>query len=135
MEINGTRTPSASGGRGGGYHLIVLGNIGEVIWNQLYRMTGAAATDSATNNQSPRHPAAARPTALRRLLQGFGTLPALADHGNLANVIQNIGGRADVVSRFNGKPDNTGGVYALIAGPSTSLQTGWSTLRGRGGQL
>jgi hypothetical protein len=61
------------------------------------------------------------------LLQGFGALTPLPTTGNLANAIQNIGGRADVVSRFNGKTDSTGGAYALIAGnASKGLQTSWS---------
>jgi hypothetical protein len=41
-------------------------------------------------------------------------------------VIQSIGGRADVVDRFNGKTDSTGGVYALIAGPSNTAANSWS---------
>ena len=45
----------------------------------------------------------------------FQSLPA---DGQLANVIQSIGGRADVVDRFTGTPNSTGGVYALIAGTS-----------------
>jgi hypothetical protein len=130
MEINGTQyAKSLPSGAVGAYHLMVLGNAGEVIWNQVYGMTGTAATDSATEDQIA-HDIQQWPGAngTTTLLQGFGTLTALPTTGNLANVIQNIGGRADVVSRLNGKTDKTGGAYALIAGnASSSLQNGWST--------
>jgi hypothetical protein len=129
MEISGTQYPQTlPSGAVGGYHLMVLGNVGEVIWNKVYGMTGTAATDSATEDQVA-HDIQQWPGAngTTTLLQGFGTLTALPTTGNLGNVIQTIGGRADVVSRFNAKMDATGGVYALIAGnASTSLQTGWS---------
>lgn len=52
---------------------------------------------------------------------GFRRAAGRADSTTLANVIQNImGGRADVVSRFNGKSDSMGGVYALITAPYTA---------------
>jgi hypothetical protein len=108
----------------GGYQLVVLDNNGDVIVNNLYALTGNASADAATQDKLANtmlpytHQASL-------LLEGFGKLPAIDSSTNLANVIQGVGGRADVVDRFNGKTDSTGGVYALITGPSNSVEHSW----------
>ena len=126
MEINGTTyRQTLPSGANGGYQLVVLDNDGNVIVNNLYPLTGDPSADAATEDDLANtlltytHQAS-------MLLEGFGTLPAIASSTNLGNVIQSIGGRADVVDRFNGKTDSTGGVYGLIAGPSSTAANSWS---------
>ena len=112
-------------GAQGGYQLLELDNSGAWKWDQKYPITGNAGTDATTlNNLASDISNATKNTTF--LLQGFGNLPAIGSDTNLGNVLQNIGGRADVVDRFNGKTDSTGGVYALIAGPSPTAKNTWS---------
>ena len=120
MEINGTSYPQTlASGQVGGWHLLVLNNSGQPYVNQLYPLTGGGA-DGATQDQL-----AAQLQGLgfgfTVFLQAFGTVAAPAGASNLANAIQGFGGRADVVSRFNGTADPTGGVYALIASNSKDI--------------
>ena len=126
IEINGQQIHrQLPAGAQGGYQLLELDNSGASKWNQLYPITGNAGTDAATlNTLAYDINNATKNTTF--LLQGFGNLPAIGSDTNLGNELQNIGGRADVVSRFNGKPDSTGGVYSLIAGPSPTAKNEWS---------
>jgi hypothetical protein len=127
MEINGsTYRQTLPSGSNGGYQLVVLDHNGDVIANNLYAMTGNASADATTENNLA-NVLLANTDQSSLLLEGFGTLPAIASNTNLGNVIQSIGGRADVVDRFNGKTDSTGGVYGLISGPSSTGEEPWGS--------
>jgi len=123
MEIDGTAyEQTLSGGATGGFHLVGLDHTGSVVTNQLYPLTGNAANDTATENNLAT--AITKPT-FTTLLQAFGKVAALPGNGNLANAIEAIGGRADVVDRF-GPGDATGGVYSLIGAPTSGRANAWS---------
>ena len=107
-------------GATGGYELLFLDNTGRPTGApKLYSLTGDSIDDPAAEAHLAQDLQNA-PKRTTTLLQGFGALPAVPTSTTLANVIQNMGGRADVVSRFNGKSDSTGGAYALITAPYTA---------------
>ena len=112
-------------GATGGYQLVVLDNNGEEIIDELFSLYGDPARDEQTEN-SLASTISSYPHAASIVLQAFGIVPSLPADGQLANVIQSIGGRADVVDRFTGTPNSTGGVYALIAGTSPGGANSWS---------
>ncbi len=127
MVVGSTSYPvSLPSGATGGYELQELDNDGDSINSrQLYALDGDAADDLATQT----HLADAlngEPADVTTLLQAFGTVPAPS--ANLAAAIQALGGRSDVVSRFNGKGDASGGVYALISAPYTDPSSGKATI-------
>lgn len=127
MQINGSSYPQLLvPGSPGGYQLVVLDNRGQVVSNVLYTLSGTPIDSSIEDNLATAINAVP-PTGKSFLLEGFGPdLPAIPATSALANAIQNHGGRADVVARFTGTADSTGGVYGLIAGPSATLANSWS---------
>jgi hypothetical protein len=125
MEINGTSWPKTlPAGAQGGYQVVFLDHDGGINWNQLYPIMGNG-DDAATYDRIVTDIGNA-PSNITILVQGFGTLPAIDASTALANKIQAIGGRTDVVDRFNQTSDPTGGVYALISGPSPTAKNHWS---------
>ena len=132
MEINGTdyeqTLPADSPG---GFQLIVLGNDGSVVDNELYALSNSSNEDPAIENTLASKIESYPTTTATILLQAFGGVGPIPDNSPLANQIQEHGGRADVVRRFTGEPNATGAVYALIAGPSlaaNSWSPGWNAL-------
>jgi hypothetical protein len=125
MEINGQTFPhTLSAGETGGWQMTVLDHSAKAS-DTLYPLTGNAGEDGAAEDQLA--------SDIKNvgwgstiLLQAFGNVPAVSSASNLANAIQSIGGRADVVDRFNGKTDPTGGVYALISAGSRTANNAWS---------
>jgi hypothetical protein len=118
MEINGqTYQQTLGSGQTGGWHLMVLNNSAHVVANTLYPNGQEDQLASALSGVG---------FGYTILLQAFGTVPAVPSSTNLGNVIQNLGGRTDVVDRFNGKADSTGGVYALVTGASKTANNKWS---------
>jgi hypothetical protein len=122
MAINGqTYTATLPAGDVGGYHLLVLDNDGNPANGadgKLYAFDSTTASATAAENQlatdlSNYEANAGRWTVL---LEAFGSVPAVAQSTGLSHIIAQAGGHADVISRFNGKTDGNGGVYALIAG-------------------
>ena len=128
MQIDGTSYPqSLAPGSPGGYQLVVLDHNGEVVSNVLYTLSGTAPLDSSIEDNVATAINALPSTGESFMLEGFGPdLPAIPASSPLANAIQSRGGRADVVSRFTGTPDSSGGVYGLISGPSATLANSWS---------
>jgi hypothetical protein len=116
VEVNGKTYPqSLSAGQTGGWQLVMLDNNGTPMWNELFPLTGDATADAASEDRLAG--VMTGNGGASWILQAFGTVPAVPDTSNLAQTIQQLGGNADVVSRFNGKADSTGGVYSLISGP------------------
>ncbi len=128
MQINGHSYPQLLvPGSPGAYQLVVLDHNGQVVSNWLYTLSGTPATDLLIEDNVATAINALPSTGESFMLEGFGPdLPAIPASSALANAIQNRGGRADVVSRFTGTPDSSGGVYGLIAGPSATLANSWS---------
>jgi hypothetical protein len=117
MEINGKTYPQTlPNGAVGGWQLMVLDNAGNVVTNNVYAngSENQLASDMSVG------------FGFTIMLQAFGNVPALDNAGNLANTIQTYGGRADVVDRFDGNRDASGGVYSLISGASPTANNAWS---------
>jgi hypothetical protein len=128
MEINGQPYDSAplSAGATGGWQLVMLDNDGKPWWNQTFSLTGNPTTDAATEDQLAYTIQNNRSWGYTWILQAFGNVPAVPASSKLAAAIQSLGGRADVVDRFNGTADSTGGVYALVSGGSIGAANSWS---------
>ncbi|RKQ93011.1 hypothetical protein C8N24_2870 [Solirubrobacter pauli] len=128
MQVGANTFPvTLPDGMTGGYQLVVLDNDGNVQSSQVYGVN--ASDQTSLDDQGPGHLAydmehAAQNTTF--LLQGFGQLPPIPVTSYIAQTLQNFGGRADVVSRFNGKADPTGGVYSLITAQSPTANNKWS---------
>jgi hypothetical protein len=126
MDVNGTKLPQTlPAGVQAGYQLVILDHAGVIRFNQLYPIMGNSS-DAATYDRIVTD-IDNQPTNSTVLLQGFGGLPPIDSSTALANKIQTIGGRADVVDRFNSSWDSTGGVYALISAPSPTAHNTWSS--------
>jgi hypothetical protein len=120
IEVNGQQNhQTLPAGATGGWQLVMLDHQGKPFVNNIYA-ADATGEDTLSNNLK------GIGWGYTWIIQAFGNVPALQPSSNLAQTLQQFGGRADVVDRFNGKTDSTGGVYSLISGGSSKSANSWS---------